>query len=235
MNYQFFKQNTKGRDFICADVHGYFNILEKQLIQHQFNYSTDRLFSLGDLIDRGHDSKHVLEWLEKPWFHAIQGNHERMLIDVVDSQSEDTRLQWQRWGGQWASALDDASLRVYYEAIIKLPAAIEIELSKDKHVGLVHAELPDTCDWLHVKDMLLTAPKNIEDNHAISGLFWNRAQPFYDELTVQKVQPVQNIHHVFHGHTPVQEYKTITNRSFLDLGSYGTGEIGFIEVKEFLK
>lgn len=233
MNYQHFTKNTQGRDFICGDIHGYFNILEKLLIKHEFNQSIDRLFSVGDLIDRGRGSIHVLEWLSQPWFHAIQGNHERMLINVVESKSKNVRKQWQSWGGQWARMLDYSSLQVYYEAIIKMPSAIEIELSEGRNLGLVHAELPDKCDWHQVKKMLLAAPKNIEENPAISNMFWTRAQPLYDDIRKQKVQPVRNIFHVFHGHTPVKKYQTISNRTFLDLGSYKTGEIGFIEVRKF--
>jgi serine/threonine protein phosphatase 1 len=227
--------NIAGRDFICGDIHGYFEILESLLKEHEFNPLTDRLFSVGDLIDRGENSGQILQWLDKPWFFAVQGNHERMLINVVESQSPETKQQWINWGGHWAKDLDDSALQVYYQAIMKMPAAIEIEISKNCNVGLVHAELPDKCDWHQVKEMLLNAPRNIEDNPTISNLFWTRAQPFYDDTRVQQVQPVQNIHHVFHGHTPVQKYKTISNRTFLDLGSYGTGKIGFIDVCEFLK
>ena len=234
LNYQFVEMNTAGRDFICGDVHGYFDILETLLNKHNFNPLGDRLFSVGDLIDRGEDSTQVLDWLNKPWFYAVQGNHERMLIDVVESQSEETKQQWLNWGGKWAKGLDDSVLQVYYQALITLPAAIEIELSKNGNVGLVHAELPDKCDWHQVKDMLICASKNIEENHAISNMFWTRAQPFYDDIRSQQVQHVKNINYVFHGHTPVEQYKTISNRTFLDLGSYSTGKIGLIDVREFL-
>ncbi|MGY0658121.1 metallophosphoesterase [Bordetella bronchiseptica] len=36
------------------------------------------MFSVGDLADRGPESVDVLKWLERPWFHAICGNHDRM-------------------------------------------------------------------------------------------------------------------------------------------------------------
>ncbi|WP_289031755.1 metallophosphoesterase [uncultured Paraglaciecola sp.] len=234
MNFQFVTANTAGRDFICGDIHGHFDILEKLLNSHTFNPLIDRLFSLGDLIDRGENSIHVLTWLNKPWFYAVQGNHERMLIDVVESQAEETKQQWLNWGGNWAKDLDENALQDYYKAIMRMPAAIEIALPDGRSVGLVHAELPDKCDWHQVKNMLLNAPKNIEENYAISDMFWNRAQPLYDETRAQQVQPVQNIYHVFHGHTPVNQYKTISNRTFLDLGSYKTGKIGLIDVCEFL-
>ncbi|MFT2092253.1 metallophosphoesterase [Paraglaciecola sp. 2405UD69-4] len=236
MNYQFFKQNSEGRDFICGDVHGYFNILEMQLKKQAFNPAIDRVFSVGDLIDRGRGSADVLEWLEKPWFHAIQGNHERMLIKVVETKSKELRQQWNNWGGIWARSLDYTALQVFYDKIINMPAAIEVEIAHGQSVGLVHAELPDQCDWLEVKTMLLEASdkNNIEDNPAISDLFWKRAQPFFDDIKKQQVEPVKNIFHVFHGHTPIKAYTSIANRTFLDLGSYKTGLIGLIDIQDFL-
>ncbi|MBZ0074391.1 metallophosphoesterase [Bordetella hinzii] len=33
---------------------------------------------MGDLVDRGPESADVLKWLERPWFHAICGNHDLM-------------------------------------------------------------------------------------------------------------------------------------------------------------
>jgi len=80
--------NAPGTDYICSDIHGHFSLLTQQLAQIKFNEKTDRLFSLGDLIDRGDESGQALEWLAKPWFFAIQGNHERMLINAYESRSE---------------------------------------------------------------------------------------------------------------------------------------------------
>lgn len=234
MNLKSFKQNLEGRDFICSDIHGHFYLLESLLEANQFDQSKDRLFSLGDLIDRGDESNLVLDWLAKPWFNAIQGNHERMLIDVVESQNDHTRRQWFMWGGDWAEDLTDEELEEFYQEVSKLPAAIELEIGEDKHVALVHAELPNQCDWQDIKQRLLNAPESIERDPIISDMFWSKTQPYYDEASLEKIKPVKNIYHVFHGHSIVNNYRTITNRTFMDLGSYKTGEIGFLEATEVL-
>ncbi|WP_156411270.1 hypothetical protein [Alishewanella sp. WH16-1] len=49
----FFAKNTKGRDFFVGDVHGRNDLLSKCLTCVNFNKSTDRIFSVGDLSDRG--------------------------------------------------------------------------------------------------------------------------------------------------------------------------------------
>ena len=40
--------------------------------------------------------------------------------------------------------------------------------------------------------------------------------------------------HVFHGHAIVEQIITLGNRTFMDLGSYKTGDIGLIEPVAFL-
>ena len=73
-----FAQNTVGRDFAVGDIHGCFTELQRGLEAIGFDPSTDRLFSVGDLVDRGPESHLALQWLHKPWFHAICGNHDFM-------------------------------------------------------------------------------------------------------------------------------------------------------------
>ena len=47
----------KGRDLVVGDVHGHFATLRHALGELEVG-AGDRLFSLGDLIDRGPDSSH---------------------------------------------------------------------------------------------------------------------------------------------------------------------------------
>ena len=48
-----FEENATGRDFVVGDLHGMFSHLEALLNEVAFDESADRLFSVGDLIDRG--------------------------------------------------------------------------------------------------------------------------------------------------------------------------------------
>jgi len=69
--------NTTGRDFVVGDIHGMFPALEELLASVEFDGDRDRLFSVGDLVDRGPLSKHAPDWLAHPWFIACRGNHEQ--------------------------------------------------------------------------------------------------------------------------------------------------------------
>jgi len=237
---QSFSPNASGRDFICSDIHGHFTLLEKSLAQLNFDVTKDRLFCLGDLIDRGAESHLVIDYLAKPWFYSILGNHELMLIDAYESENSDVARQWYYWGGGWAEDFSNETLALYYESLVMLPMAIEIELDSgdgvaNTKVGLVHAELPEECSWEEVREELSTMDEryNSIGTRLTHCMLWNRGQVLggYYSGTIHQVQ---NIDHVFHGHTIINQITTISNRTFLDLGSYKTGLLGIINPQEFL-
>ena len=53
-------RNALGRDFAVGDVHGCFTRLQQGLDQLGFDPTRDRLFSVGDLVDRGPECESVL-------------------------------------------------------------------------------------------------------------------------------------------------------------------------------
>jgi serine/threonine protein phosphatase 1 len=74
-------ENKQGKDYVVGDLHGCFSLLDVLLAKVHFDKQKDRLFSVGDLIDRGPESLHCLFLLEEPWFMAVCGNHESMCLD----------------------------------------------------------------------------------------------------------------------------------------------------------
>jgi serine/threonine protein phosphatase 1 len=75
----------------------------------------------------------------------------------------------------------------------------------------------------------------VEATLATSDMLWSKIQPYLSINEIPRIEPVRNIDHVFHGHTIVDNYKTITNRTFMDLGSYQSGQIGLLDPVQFLK
>ena len=94
-----FTENKLGKDYVVGDIHGCFEKLERELVELGFDETKDRLFSVGDLVDRGPSSEKVLYWLAKHWLHAVRGNHEQMAIDFIDGNSD--RYMYSYNGGQW--------------------------------------------------------------------------------------------------------------------------------------
>ena len=60
--HQSIPRNPSGRDWVCGDLHGRFDVLLEALNDVSFNPDEDRLFLLGDLIDRGPQSRELLSW-----------------------------------------------------------------------------------------------------------------------------------------------------------------------------
>ncbi len=137
---QRFPRNQLGRDFVVGDVHGHFELLQRLLDRVGFDPSADRLFAAGDLVDRGPYSPQVLDWLAKPWFASVRGNHEQLVIDVVLA-GEDRDLHF-RNGGAWLYKLTPVTRERIARRLLQLPLVIEVELDEGQRIGIVHAEAP---------------------------------------------------------------------------------------------
>ena len=210
-----FKQNDKGRDFVVGDIHGCFDLLTFRLGKIDFNEAIDRLFSVGDLVDRGAKSEDCVKWLNKPWFHAVRGNHEQMAIDYT-LYAEKTLYQMN--GGQWFIDLNGGEQKCFATLFRQLPIAIEVE-TKSGLIGIIHADCPVN-DWNDLGNALEN------DKRAIECAIWNRGIASSDEPVF-----IKNIDKVYFGHTPTKEPKTIGNCVFIDTGAVFGGQLTVIQIQ----
>ena len=83
-----------------GDIHGCSLALDR-LIDAIEPSASDTLITLGDYVDRGPDSKGVIDRLitlrQRCNLIALQGNHEEMMLDVV--RHEKPHLRWLQYGG----------------------------------------------------------------------------------------------------------------------------------------
>lgn len=213
-----YRKNTKGRDFVVGDIHGCFTQLKVKLLEVYFNESKDRLFSVGDLVDRGNESEQCLEWINKPWFHAVRGNHEQMAIDYMNGFA-DVGCYISN-GGAWFLALEKDEQLKYSEAFNALPIAIEVGGGKTK-VGIVHAECP-VDDW---KD-LAAALSNANSESFKQTAMWARTRITYGIDT-----EIKNISCVFVGHTPLQTPMRLGNVFYIDTGAVFGRELTMAQIQ----
>ncbi len=192
-----YELNTVGNDYVVGDIHGMFSKLQTQLDEMGFNPEVDRLFSVGDLVDRGPDSEVSLDWLAKPWFHAIRGNHEQMAIDAAVGLYDAEIYAFN--GGAWFLGLTQDHRILFADAFEQMPLWMEIE-TKNGLVGVVHGDAPN--DW------------NLINKFNEDCLLWGRTR-----ITRKHIVPVLNITKVYSGHTPVKEKKVYGNVHFIDTGA----------------
>lgn len=124
--------NTTGRDLVVGDLHGHRALFEQVLDRVGFDPQRDRVLSVGDLVDRGPDSLATLALIEEPWFHAVLGNHELMLLERLASGSDRPRSPFVRAACQdpWvdrALATDRKRLMRLVARVATLPLAIHVE------------------------------------------------------------------------------------------------------------
>ena len=99
-------RNPTGRDFVVGDVHGAFAVVERALKSLRFAPERDRLFSVGDLIDRGPRSADALDWLQEGRILAVRGNHEQWMVNSLVLEGGQPRksgygADWFGNGGGW--------------------------------------------------------------------------------------------------------------------------------------
>ena len=57
-------------------------VAEARAVLADAAFNSDRLFFVGDLIDRGPASERCVEFLSSPSVYAVRGNHEDMLLEL---------------------------------------------------------------------------------------------------------------------------------------------------------
>lgn len=207
-----FSKNQSGRDFIVGDVHGYFTKLQEALDEIGFDTSNDRLFMVGDLVDRGPESDLVLEWLNKPWLHAVQGNHEDMAISHAMGASDAS--MYLANGGAWNLSNPDYLQKQISDAFSEMPIAIELE-TEDGVIGIVHADVPFKSWSQFVNALSSTETSDMERNHICTMAMWNRQRIEHEDRI-----GVQGVRAVVVGHTPVKDVVKLGNVYHIDTGGW---------------
>ncbi len=218
-----------GRVFVVGDLHGMAHALEQLLAIAGFDPEADLVWSLGDLVDRGPFSPRCLELLDEPWFRAIRGNHEQLLLDAVDDHQG--WLNWTLNGGDWAQGYpwyrQDLCRR-----LDALPYAADLE-TRAGHIGLVHADVDRVHDWPEFLDALT---RNAD--FARQTALWSRSSAT-QAMRGLPGRRVEGVDLVLVGHSIVETAFQHGNIWFLDTGAVATSDpsaaLSMLEIHPELK
>jgi serine/threonine protein phosphatase 1 len=188
--------------YAVGDIHGCFTMLEEKLTKIGFDKEQDHILSVGDLVDRGPESHLAGKYVQQPWFHHVRGNHEDLLGMAMNGQPETHA----RNGGLWLEALDLTERDLLNDLLNDAPVIMEVISPTGKRYGLVHACFPSD-DWRHAEQIA-------NDPKAVQICMWDRT-----DVRNPKTQGIAHIDHVFHGHTPLPDPKTVANVTWLDTGA----------------
>ncbi|TPG55164.1 metallophosphoesterase family protein [Sphingomonas glacialis] len=213
----------ESRAYAIGDVHGRLDLLDALLEQiaddrrHQ-PCPREFLVFLGDMIDRGPDSKGVVErlrGLDDPTLHPVflMGNHEEMLVRALGTQPQRLR-DWLTFGGA-----------EYVESYGVDPARVA-ELDPASAAAVIRAAIPrgdlafidGFADSFRFGDYLFVhagiRPGVALDQQRTGDLRWIRE----DFLGSQVDHPL----FVIHGHTISDGPDECANRIGIDTGAYAS-------------
>lgn len=210
--HRYISANREGRDFVVGDLHGELNRLQRRLDQVHFDPERDRLFAVGDLVDRGPDSAGLLDLLEMPWFFSVVGNHEMMLMDSLNRPDigHIHRLN----GGRWFYELDHERQELLADRIRQYGSlALSVE-GPCGTVGLIHATAP--ADWRQLSEHPLDAAQR-------DMLLWDREDYQRARQAPKALPPVKHIDWVVQGHVSCEKPVRVGNRCWIDTLYRGGG------------
>lgn len=154
------------RCIVIGDVHGHYDGLMTLLDEISLS-SEDRLYFVGDLIDRGPKSAQVVKFVRENSFPCLLGNHELMLLDSFgDGEINASALQ------AWLQAGGNATLKSYGEEgippediewLATLPTYLDLGRIWLVHAG-VHPDIPlqkqssDEFCWIREEFHSMTQP-----------------------------------------------------------------------------
>ncbi|MBZ0122823.1 MAG: serine/threonine protein phosphatase [Roseovarius sp.] len=208
-----------------GDVHGRADLLLELDRRIEADYAGWPVVFLGDYIDRGEQSREVLELLMSvapggsPAVVCLMGNHERMLLDFLDNPAERAR-RWLRNGGLQTLASFNVAPP---SAGADDPLALEATSQR-----LVRAMGDETLAWLRALPLTWRSgdvwavhggadPAQAMDAQPAHVLLWGHPQ------FMRRAR--DDGQWVVHGHTVVDEPHAADGRIAVDTGAYATGRL----------
>ena len=232
------KETWKGltghRLYAIGDVHGCHDLLEELVSKIQADHSERApkptvLVFLGDIIDRGPDSRGTIEFAlnlgkaDAPC-EFLMGNHESMMLQVLFG--EDTKLvkSWLRYGGEEclkSYGVDTAELWNQDSLSIK---EMMKNIIPESHIQF----LQSFKSYYEFGDYLLVHagidPKKALSEQKDKDYLWSR-EPFLSWSGQLEKK-------IVHGHTICEEPEFCPHRIGIDSGAYLTGRLSGLRIEE---
>lgn len=138
------KENKKGFDYVISDVNGCLSVLTSLLDSVKFT-SNDRLFLIGNSIDKGAHSKELVEFTKSKNIFPLLGSSELLMLMSLHPSAPPSAVlvfseQWDHNGGGWRHALSSSEMSKLYSIVSEWPVSITID--GEQKIGLVHSEPP---------------------------------------------------------------------------------------------
>lgn len=132
------------RRIVIGDVHGHYDTL-MTLLDAIAPSEEDRVYFLGDLIDRGPKSAQVVEFVKESDYTCLLGNHEQMVLEILGQGNiKGSALQAWLYSGGYSTVNsygEDGISQDHMDWMRTLPTHLDLGDYWLVHAG-VHPRLP---------------------------------------------------------------------------------------------
>ena len=224
--------------YAIGDIHGSLNeltALHKKILTHdKFNVKKDLLIYLGDYIDRGLNSKGVIDQILKIKNNKIKtvhlmGNHEEFMVDFLFNKKNNIK-NWLNFGA-------DQTFKSYDIEIVEfIKDGFEdniIDRLRDvllKKIGSDHIDFFNNLELTYSTEKYLFVHAGIDPNKNFTeqtkkDYLWSRSSDFFHkDFKTEKT--------IIHGHTPEQNIVNHPYRVNIDTGCYFSGKLSCVCLSE---
>lgn len=219
--------------YAIGDVHGCADALETllaKIARHKRTHHearTHRIVMLGDYVDRGPDSRRVLDLclaLDQDGHIVLPGNHEQMMHDALVSPPDAAERALAHW---WANGAK-ATMKSYgAQRLSEKGYGRSLPLVPDAHRDFLmtllearpvyHRDDADGLFFVHAG----VRPEKTLAAHTVEELLWSRDRDFYGVGQPPWAEGLI----VVHGHTPMDAPDIRANRVGLDTGAVYGGRL----------
>jgi serine/threonine protein phosphatase 1 len=216
---------SRPRVYVIGDIHGRSDLLDQMVVQISRDLEANPIndcmtVTLGDYMDRGPDSRGVLDRLVRnPFptdFVALKGNHEALFEMFLDDPA--VAEHWRRLGGletlhSYGVPVSNIMMGANYkQAATALAAAVPNE-----HFMFLASLKTSIITEKYFLCHAGVRPGVPLERQSIEDLLWIRDEFLESKTDFGRI--------VVHGHTPSERPEVLPNRINIDTGAFATGRL----------
>lgn len=220
------------RVYAIGDIHGRNDLLQMLLKKLEVDAQTFKgkitLVCIGDYIDRGPDSKGVIDTLmtqvPTAWQKVfLRGNHEQAMLDFMENPV--LRTEWLGWGG--VQALESYGIPLYGPKGARAPDALAAELALAlEETG--HKAFFEATQLTHVSGNYLFVHAGVRRGIPLEKQMANDLI-FIREDFIRRAHDLP--YRVVFGHTILLEPLVEDDRIGLDTGAFQSGTLTAVKLE----
>ncbi|MFQ5970881.1 MAG: metallophosphoesterase family protein [Alphaproteobacteria bacterium] len=213
------------RVYAIGDIHGRLDLLlslEDKIQAHAVENPVDRavVVYIGDYIDRGYQSRGVIDHLLEPPRHGLEriflkGNHEDFLLRFLENV--DVGPIWLVNGGR--------------ETLMSYEIALTPAETMEQMFEAAQKELKDALPPSHLEFLRALRISHVEGDYLFVHAGVRPGRPLEEQKTEDLLwirddfleSDARHCHIVVHGHTPSRNPELRSNRIGIDTGAFATG------------